>query len=144
VVPVSAGEDFSAIRRFLDSTSPMAAHGESADPASPQSQSELDHGHEFGGSESGQRSVVDLLGREVVDPQGEVLGEVEDLVVNRNGRIVGVIVSHGGFLGFWEQLVGVRWSQVSSIGEAVELKPMPSRIVEVPASVPRSQALPDE
>jgi sporulation protein YlmC with PRC-barrel domain len=73
-----------------------------------------------------------------------VLGEVEDLVVNRNGRIVGVIISHGGFLGFWEQLVGVRWNQVSSIGDAVELKPMPSWIIEAPAIVPRPQALPDE
>ena len=50
-------------------------------------------------------SVIDM---NVEDPQGKRLGSVEDLALDvENGRVVEVIVSSGGFLGFGQKTVAV-------------------------------------
>ena len=40
----------------------------------------------------------EILGVYVQNPQGEVLGRITNLVVDSEGRIALVILSHGGFL----------------------------------------------
>lgn len=145
VAPVSAEEDFNAVRGFLDTTSPIEAKSDRADqPANPGARSKPARSPVFVQPETGQRLALDLLGKAVIDPHGEVLGEVDDLLLNPNGRIVGVVVSHGGILGFGEHIVGVNWSHISRIGRAVELKAMPSALADAPPFVPPSQTSPRE
>jgi sporulation protein YlmC with PRC-barrel domain len=133
---LSAGEDFSAIRRFLDSTSPLEAKTKRAPEAKPETWQKQDRDHFFLRPEMGQRLALELLGRTVVNPQGEFLGEVEDLVIGPNDRIIGIVVSRGGIFGFGGQKVGVRWSQVSSIGDVIEIRLFPFRLADAPGFVP--------
>jgi len=138
--PLSAAEDFSAIRRFLDSTSPLEAKTDYADKARPDYWQKEGRDHIFVRPEKGQHLALELLGRTVVNQQGEFLGEVEDLVIDPNGRIVGVVMTRGGFFGFGAHKVAIRWSQVSSIDDVVELRLMPSMIAEAPGFVPPPEA----
>ena len=51
---------------------------------------------------------VSVIGMEVNDAQNQTIGKVEDLALDvENGRIVEVIVSSGGFLGFGQRIVAV-------------------------------------
>jgi sporulation protein YlmC with PRC-barrel domain len=49
----------------------------------------------------------DVLGKEVINPQGENLGQIKDLVVQPNGQIAYAVLSFGGFLGLGDKLFAV-------------------------------------
>ena len=51
-----------------------------------------------------------VLFAKVRDTSGKIIGDVEDLVVNSNNVIVGVVIGTGGFLGAGEKRVAVRLS----------------------------------
>lgn len=54
-----------------------------------------------------------LIGSEIRNLKDEKLGEIEDLVLNPEKRnILYVLASRGGFLGFGEKLVAIRWSDL--------------------------------
>lgn len=49
-----------------------------------------------------------VIGMEVKNPQGELLGEIQDVVVDLpSGRVSYVVLSVGGFLGFGEKYIAV-------------------------------------
>ncbi len=48
-----------------------------------------------------------IIDQTVKNAQGEELGEVDDLIMSRNGKIKKVILSVGGFLGIGDRLVAV-------------------------------------
>jgi sporulation protein YlmC with PRC-barrel domain len=48
-----------------------------------------------------------ILNRAVLDDKGEEVGEVDDLIINRNGKVDQIILSVGGFLGIDEKLVAM-------------------------------------
>jgi hypothetical protein len=51
-----------------------------------------------------------FIGGNVENPQGQNLGDVKDVVMDRaSGRIVYAVVSFGGFLGMGEKLFAVPW-----------------------------------
>lgn len=50
-----------------------------------------------------------LIGKDVKNPQGKNLGEIEELVLDNYGRIQYVAVSHGGFLDIGDKLVAIPW-----------------------------------
>ncbi|MBM1170055.1 PRC-barrel domain-containing protein [Microvirga arabica] len=49
----------------------------------------------------------DLLGERIYNPNGEDVGEVEDVLINRNGRIEALVIEVGGFLGIGERRIAV-------------------------------------
>lgn len=49
----------------------------------------------------------DLVGQSVQNQQGEALGDINNIVVNQDGRVVGVVIGVGGFLGIGEKDVAV-------------------------------------
>ena len=50
------------------------------------------------------------IGANVIDANGEELGRVEDIVLDRReSRIAYLIVSYGGLLGFWDKHFAVPW-----------------------------------
>lgn len=53
-----------------------------------------------------------LLGMDVSGRNGDSLGEIENIVVSRDGRAEGIIVSAGGVLGVGETFFRVPWNQV--------------------------------
>jgi sporulation protein YlmC with PRC-barrel domain len=48
-----------------------------------------------------------LLGERVYDAGGEAVGEVEDVLINRNGRVEALVIEAGGFLGIGERRIAV-------------------------------------
>lgn len=52
-----------------------------------------------------------LLNAHVVNHQGEELGEIEELVLNGDGAIQYVVISHGGVLDLGDKVVAVPWNQ---------------------------------
>ena len=52
-----------------------------------------------------------LIGAKVQNSQGQIIGDIEDLIIDRNSNEVqGVVMGTGGFLGAGEKKVGVRLS----------------------------------
>jgi sporulation protein YlmC with PRC-barrel domain len=48
-----------------------------------------------------------ILNRTVLNNKGEEVGEIDDLIINRNGKVEQIILSAGGFLGIDEKLVAM-------------------------------------
>ena len=65
--------------------------------------------------------VRQLLGKSVMNPHGVELGEVNDVIVAEDGRVIGAVISVGGFLGLGDKLVGLAWNDVTihSVGNTV-------------------------
>lgn len=65
----------------------------------------------FKGQQANQILARDhLLGAKVRNAQGQIVGDIEDLILNEQNQIEGVIMGTGGFLGAAEKKVGVRLS----------------------------------
>jgi sporulation protein YlmC with PRC-barrel domain len=55
-----------------------------------------------------------FIGANVENPQGQNLGDIKDVVIDRaSGRIAYAVVSFGGFLGMGEKLFAVPWGAFS-------------------------------
>ena len=48
-----------------------------------------------------------LIGAKVHDKDGKIIGDVEDLIINSDGHVEGLIMGVGGFLGVGEKKVAV-------------------------------------
>jgi len=59
----------------------------------------------------------EIVGIKVKNPQGEVVGKIDDLVFDDEGRISFTIVSYGGFLGIGQSLVAVPITSLSIDGK---------------------------
>ncbi len=53
-----------------------------------------------------------LMGTTVVGPNNERIGDVNDILLDRNGQAVAIIIGVGGFLGIGEKDVAVSFNQV--------------------------------
>ena len=63
--------------------------------------------------EQAQTTVLakDLMGANVFGPDGEKVGAVDDLILDEQQKITGVVVGVGGFLGIGKKDVGLTWEQ---------------------------------
>ena len=65
----------------------------------------------FKGQQSNQYLVRErLIGSKVVDKDGQSIGSIDDVIINNNGQIEGVILGVGGYFGIGEKKIGVRFS----------------------------------
>jgi sporulation protein YlmC with PRC-barrel domain len=55
-----------------------------------------------------------LLGMDVRGPNGNEIGEVQDILVSRDGKITAVVVEGGGFLGVGNAAFRVAWKDVDT------------------------------
>lgn len=62
-----------------------------------------------------------LLDADVIDPTGEDVGSVENVIVDGNNQIVAIIAQVGGFLDIGDTHVAVPWDEVELIGEGVRI-----------------------
>ena len=51
----------------------------------------------------------ELIGKDVVDEQGKDVGDIDSVLIDKDGQVKYVIVGVGGFLGIGEQNVALRW-----------------------------------
>jgi sporulation protein YlmC with PRC-barrel domain len=59
-----------------------------------------------------------MIGMNVYDTNGEKVGEVKDILFDKDGKATGVVLSVGGVLGLGAKDVGLQWSQVDIQPEA--------------------------
>ena len=55
-----------------------------------------------------------IIGVDVVNRQGEKVGDIEDIVLDRNGSVAYAVVSTGGFLGVGDRLHAVPWRSLQT------------------------------
>jgi hypothetical protein len=58
-------------------------------------------------AQGGVWRASDLIGHGVLGPNGESVGEISDVILDRNGQISGYVLSVGGTLGVGERTVAV-------------------------------------
>lgn len=63
----------------------------------------------------------DIIGKKVVNSQGDKLGDIQDFALDSNGRIAYGILSFGGFLGLGEKQFAVPWSALHRRGDTFVL-----------------------
>jgi sporulation protein YlmC with PRC-barrel domain len=54
----------------------------------------------------------DLTGATVYSPKDEAIGDVNDVIVSRDGKVDGIVVGVGGFLGIGEKDVAIEMSKI--------------------------------
>lgn len=60
------------------------------------------------------RAGEDVIGRRVVNEQGEDLGKIEDVIIDANAaRVSYAILSFGGFMGLGDKLFALPWVSLS-------------------------------
>jgi sporulation protein YlmC with PRC-barrel domain len=57
--------------------------------------------------------ATDIIDRQVYDKQGKDIGEVDDLIVSRMGKVKKVTLDVGGFLGVGEKIIALSFNEVS-------------------------------
>jgi sporulation protein YlmC with PRC-barrel domain len=57
----------------------------------------------------------DLMGSSVFGPDGDEVGTVEDLILDEQEKVTGVVVGVGGFLGIGKKEVGLNWEQAKVV-----------------------------
>ncbi len=78
-----------------------------------------------------------LIGRNIVTPDGHVIGDIEDLIIADNNTVEGVIVGVGGFLGMAEKKIGVQLSALKiEVVDGRVVARLPGATKEVLKAVP--------
>ncbi len=57
----------------------------------------------------------EYIGRSVMSAEGENIGQISDLVISADNRVVGVVIGVGGFLGIGEKPIAVQFDRLSSM-----------------------------
>jgi hypothetical protein len=87
---------------------------------------------------AGQWLAKQFIGQAVTNPASETIGDINDLLFDKSGRIANVVIGVGGFLGIGEKNVAIPYSSLV-ITAAADGK----RVVSVPLSKERLQAAPE-
>jgi sporulation protein YlmC with PRC-barrel domain len=58
-------------------------------------------------------SVSRVIGMDVRNQQGERLGQIDDIALERDGSIAYAVVAHGGFLGMGHNYVAIPWDRMN-------------------------------
>jgi sporulation protein YlmC with PRC-barrel domain len=66
---------------------------------------------------SGQWRASKLIGVDVYNEQNEKLGDINELFVDRSGRITGVLIGVGGFLGMGQRDILVSMEKLKFVNE---------------------------
>ncbi len=83
----------------------------------------------------GQVRADTLIGSKVTNAADENVGDVTDLLLDEDGKVVGVILSVGGFLGIGDKHVAVNWEEIElqDQGEQVMISMTKEQISAAPA-----------
>jgi sporulation protein YlmC with PRC-barrel domain len=93
-------------------------------------------------------TAEEMIGTEVRGENGEDIGDVKDIIVDRHGIVSKLVVEVGGFLELGDQHIGVPWKDVK-IGQhlafvQVPLKEVESGTYSLFGTVPQGEHVPAE
>jgi sporulation protein YlmC with PRC-barrel domain len=61
--------------------------------------------------------VSRIIGTDVRNRQGQKIGDIKDVVLDRSGQVAYAVVSTGGFLGVGDRLHAIPWTALQQDGE---------------------------
>lgn len=70
----------------------------------------------------GSINASQLVGLNIQDTQGETIGEVGEVVIDSSGKLNGVLVDVGGFLGMGTHHVLLNWKDIQLSGQGDDVK----------------------
>jgi sporulation protein YlmC with PRC-barrel domain len=73
-----------------------------------------------------------LVGKKVVTPKGEDIGEIRNVLVEDNGQVAALIVRHGAMLGLGGKQTAVPWDKVTISGDMITLNMAPEQVSQLP------------
>jgi len=85
----------------------------------------------------GQWLTSRFIGQVVTNQAGEAIGDINDLLFDKTGRIATAVIGVGGFLGMGEKSVAIPFSSLSFTADAKG-----TRVVTIPLTKERLQAAP--
>jgi sporulation protein YlmC with PRC-barrel domain len=99
-----------------DRTPGTTQPGTQQQPGAQQQQRQYEqHGQKRAGVDQqklqGAFKADNLAGQEVVDSRGEEIGQVEDVLIDRDGRVVALLISTGGVMGIGGETKAVEWDR---------------------------------
>ena len=97
-------------RRALSLITPDQS-SEAAKPMAPE-QSAQQSGQFLSEQKTDDMLASSIIGKPAVNSQDETIGDVNDLVTDRSGKIVAALIGVGGFLGIGEKDVAVRFEDL--------------------------------
>ena len=92
-----------------DKTMPKAP--DMTTPKAPGSSSDAP-GAKLAPASTGEHRASDVLNARLTNAAGETVGDVNDLLLDKSGKVTHVIVGVGGFLGIGERNVALKFEQV--------------------------------
>ena len=102
---IEPGGDAAAPAQSSQAPEPM-------EPAAPKS-AEASGGPEFLAKQASDDWLAsNLIGHTVYNAQDEIVGDINDLVTDRDGKIVAALVGSGGFLGIGQKDVALRFEDL--------------------------------
>jgi sporulation protein YlmC with PRC-barrel domain len=67
----------------------------------------------FRGDIAGGYTAEDLIGKDILDVNGDTIGEIGDLLIDSDNKVSSVLVDVGGFLGIGEKRVAMQLSELT-------------------------------
>jgi PRC-barrel domain len=105
ISPTEPGSDAAAPTQSSQAPEPM-------EPAAPKS-AEASGSPQFLAKQASDDWLASkLIGQTVYNAQDEIVGDINDLVTDRNGKIVAALVGSGGFLGIGQKDVALRFEDL--------------------------------
>jgi sporulation protein YlmC with PRC-barrel domain len=125
---------------------PAAEAPQSIEPAAPRSAEAGLGGSQFlTKQESNDYLASNLIGESVYNNQDESIGSINDLVTDASGKVVAVLIGHGGFLGMGQKDVAVRFEDLKiSREDNNDLKVVANMDKDILASAPDYQKLSEQ
>ena len=99
-------------------------------PAQMQSSAPMKH--------SGEWRASKLTGLNVYNQQNEKIGDINEILLDQSGKVAGIVIGVGGFLGMGEHDVLVRLDQIKFINEPVRTSTTTSTTTTGTATTNRS------
>lgn len=102
---------------ILRETTPDESITEAPKSAAPGDQNLTDsamasHPRFLSRQEPGEWLASNLIGKPVINANNEAIGDIDDLVTDKDGKVIAVIIGAGGFLGIGEKEVAVSYEDL--------------------------------
>jgi hypothetical protein len=89
--------------------------------------------------------IGNLIGETVVTPGNEAIGEITDLITDRGGKVIAVLIGAGGFLGIDQKDVAIRFEDIKVTRDANNDLTVTANVTkEMIARAPDYQTLDDQ
>ncbi len=89
---------------------------------------------------SGQWRASKLIGVNVYNEKNEKLGDINEILVDKSGKVAGVVVGVGGFLGMGEHDILVSLDKIKFVNEPMRASPSPAPASNNPGAATNAKA----